>query len=181
MEQNKDIFKWVEPLKTEWITDQIDDTAVSWANSFGIYLADGIKRDKSNEPIPEKDGYGVPKTNFNNLTNKREPVYERQKALSTSQLRKFFGEIRRIQADLQQHEYFNKQDLILLKPKLAYQVGREKDKLKDAKIRDFYKQISEAIDAVTTKEHFKRFVKLVEAIVAYHKEAESQNSNQNED
>jgi CRISPR-associated protein Csm2 len=179
MEQNRDIFKWVEPLKVEWITKQINDEAVDWAKNFGNYLADGIKRDESNKPKQAKDKDGKPKTSYNKISKQSEPVYENQKSLTTSQLRKFFGEIRRIQADLQQHEEFNKEDLILLKPYLAYQVGREKDK--NAKIRDFYNQIACAIDVVTTKEHFKRFVKFVEAIVAYHKEAESQNINQNED
>lgn len=180
MAQNDDFLKWTEPVNPEWITALIDDNAVKWAKSFGIYLAEGFKRkpDDPFEKINKKNPDGT------NIMKEGKEVFETQPPLSTSQLRKFFGEIRRIQADLQLKDTFNKEDLILIKPKLAYQVGREKGKdARISKIRDFYFQLSICIDSVQNKEHFKRFVKLVEAIVAYHKEAEMLNSNdtQNEE
>lgn len=85
--------------------------------------------------------------------------------LTTNQLRKFFGEIKR-----QQMQGFNKTDFVLLKPKLAYAVGRTKNK--NAKIVDFYRVMSDAIDKVQNEQHFKNFIKIFEAIVAYHKAAE---------
>lgn len=87
------------------------------------------------------------------------------KKLTTNQLRKFFGEVKR-----QQMQGYNKTDFILLKPKLAYAVGRAKNK--NAKINDFYKVMSNAIDQVQNEQHFKNFIKIFEAIVAYHKAAE---------
>lgn len=85
--------------------------------------------------------------------------------LTTNQLRKFFGEVKR-----QQMEGFNETDFILLKPKLAYAVGRTKDP--KAKINDFYLVIANAIDRVKDETQFKNFVQIFEAIVAYHKAAE---------
>jgi CRISPR type III-A-associated protein Csm2 len=92
--------------------------------------------------------------------------------LTTNQLRKFFGEVKR-----QQMNGYNETDFVLLKPKLAYAVGRNKKA--NAKIKDFYEVISVAIDEVqkgmdvkSKTERFKRFIKIFEAIVAYHKAAE---------
>lgn len=92
----------------------------------------------------------------------------RLKALSTSQLRKFFGELRRIDSDFDN----KKTDIIMLKPMLAYAVGRDKS---NTKIRDFEKEISKGIgyirlgDRVHERSDFKNFLKIFEAIVAYHK------------
>lgn len=89
----------------------------------------------------------------------------RLKELTTSQIRKFFGEIKRIQADF--HNLKN--EIILLDPKIAYAVGRAK---KDGrtKLDDFYKQLSPLLlDINEDEKKFKYFVNLVEAIVAYHK------------
>jgi CRISPR type III-A-associated protein Csm2 len=106
--------------------------------------------------------------------------------LTTNQLRKFFGEVKR-----QQLGGYVSSDFILLKPKLAYAVGRvkikqNKDKAKevlvtDYKINDFYEVMSIAINCVNGPDTFKRFVSVFEAIVAYHKAAEvgkkSENNN----
>ena len=45
--------------------------------------------------------------------------------MTTGQLRKFFGEIKRIEADVEKY----KADVVMLKPLLAYAVGRDKNKL----------------------------------------------------
>lgn len=88
--------------------------------------------------------------------------------LSTSQLRKFFGELRRIDSDFSN----KKNDIIMLKPMLAYAVGRDKNK---TKTKEFGEEMSKGIDAirledeVRAKNDFKNFLKIFEAIVAYHK------------
>ena len=87
--------------------------------------------------------------------------------LTTNQLRKFFGEVKRLQMKGYKD---NKTDFILLKPKLAYAVGRDKQK---TKIYDFYRVISDAIDKVSDENSFNNFIRIFEAIVAYHKAAES--------
>lgn len=88
--------------------------------------------------------------------------------LSTSQLRKFFGELRRIDSDFSH----KKNDIIMLKPMLAYAVGRDKKK---TKTKEFGEEMSKGIDAIRledevhAKNDFKNFLKIFEAIVAYHK------------
>ncbi len=85
--------------------------------------------------------------------------------LSTSQLRKFFGELRRIQA----LGYENaKSDFILLQAKLAYTVARQ-DRRKSGKIKEFSEIISGGIREVHSSEDYKNFIDVVEALVAYHK------------
>lgn len=86
-------------------------------------------------------------------------------AMSTSQIRKFFGEIKRIQADFDK----NKGEIILLDPKIAYAVGRAD---RNSKIKDFYAKLSPLIREINEdKMKFNNFVNVVEAIVAYHKAA----------
>lgn len=163
---SKETKKWEQPINPEWIKEGIDDRAIVWADDFGKWLSDGIKRKPNGEGIEQRDR----NNNQPKKDKKGNPIYEKQSPLSTSQLRKFFGQIRKIQADLQLRKEFSKQELLLLKPKLAYQVGREKDE--HGKIKDFFEQLSTAIDHIENKDHFKNFINLVEAIVAYHKKYE---------
>ena len=60
---------------------------------------------------------------------------------------------------------------VLLKPKLAYAVGRAD---RNSKIKDFYLTISNLMDLVKDEKTFKNFIQVFEAIVAYHKAAEEQ-------
>ena len=57
--------------------------------------------------------------------------------LKTSQLRKFFGEVKR-----QQMTGYKESSFVLLKPKLAYAVGRVKDNQNHYKIEDLYEVLS---------------------------------------
>ena len=97
--------------------------------------------------------------------------------LTTSQLRKFFGEVKRQQMMTE----FNETEFIMLKPKLAYAVGRAKQngrRGKKQRIEDFYWVMADAIDKVMDsadkEKAFKNFITIFEAIVAYHKAAEKQ-------
>jgi CRISPR type III-A-associated protein Csm2 len=99
---------------------------------------------------------------------------EGSEPLTTSQLRKFFGEVKR-----QQMMGYNDTEFVMLKPKLAYAVGRVKQngrKGKTYKIEDFYLVLADAIDKVQSStdkpKAFKNFITAFEAIVAYHKAAE---------
>ena len=94
--------------------------------------------------------------------------------LTTSQLRKFFGEVKRQQMT----RGYDETEFVMLKPKLAYAVGRAKEKEKGRylKIEDFYFVMADAIDKVVKSSDkeiaFRNFITAFEAIVAYHKAAE---------
>lgn len=161
--------KWTKEIKSDWIKNEIVDDTIDWCQEFGHYLAEDFQRDDNNDPIPDID-----QNTRKQKIKKGKLVWKQQNPLTTSQLRKIFAQIRHIQTELQLNEKFSKTEIILLKPKLAYQVGREKDK--NGKVRDFYSQISKAIDLINDRKEFERFVKITEAIVAYHKEKESEKS-----
>jgi len=60
----------------------------------------------------------------------------------------------------------------MLKAQLAYANGRDKKLGKNqTKIDVFYNELSSAIDYIQNEKHFRNFVNIVEAIVAYHKAA----------
>jgi CRISPR-associated protein Csm2 len=93
------------------------------------------------------------------------------KPLSTSQLRKFFGELRRIDTDVDKKII----DLPMLRPMLAYAVGRDKDdKGKNkTRIKELSEELSKGLDGIrqdtNQKKDFKNFINILESIVAYHK------------
>jgi CRISPR type III-A-associated protein Csm2 len=90
---------------------------------------------------------------------------QRDSELTTNQLRKFFGEIKRQQIKGYKHEEF-----ILLNPKLAYAVAKKGKR--DAKINDFYFVFSRIMNEVKDEIKFKNFIKIFESVVAYHKASE---------
>ncbi len=91
----------------------------------------------------------------------------RKKALTTGQLRKFYGEVKRIETNPDNL----KPNIVMLKPLLAYAVGRDKG----TKIREFADEIGKGIDAILDgkesdiRANYNHFVKIFEAVVAYHK------------
>ncbi len=91
--------------------------------------------------------------------------------LTTTQLRKFFGALKRVEAN------FDPTLLAMLRPQLAYAVGRSKG---NVVMKSFYEKIDPLLRKVGTekdfdkaKKQFLNFVKVVETIVAYHKYHES--------
>jgi len=94
-----------------------------------------------------------------------------RKPLTIGQIRKFFGEVKRIGANVET----NKADIVMLKPLLAYAVGRDKTNRGDnkTKIKDFEEEMRTALSAIRFDNNlvsdFKHFEQLFEAIVAYHK------------
>lgn len=82
--------------------------------------------------------------------------------LTTSQIRSVFGLIKKMEG-----KPFDKDRLILLKPKLAYAAARHPRQVGDLK-----DVLTMAIDAVGDDEaKFRRFVDFFEAILAYHRAA----------
>jgi CRISPR-associated protein Csm2 len=132
--------KWTDKFPKSEITGKITTTTVEFAMEFGSHLGTDSYTERNNKNVVDIS------------------------KLTTSQLRKFFGEVKR-----QQMNGYNETDFVLLKPKLAYAVGRSKGR---SKITDFYDVMSLAIDLVKSETNFKNFIKFFEAIVAYHKAAE---------
>lgn len=94
--------------------------------------------------------------------------YFAENQLTTSQIRLIFGEMRRIQMNGYLKE---KTGFLLLKPKLAYAVKRNKS----TGLTKFYDFFSIAYGAVDTsndqtgEHHFNNLINLFESVLAYHK------------
>ena len=98
----------------------------------------------------------------------------KNRGLKTSQIRKVYGAVKKIQVS----EAFHQNDLIMLKPKLAYAAAR------DRAVTDLKDALTQAIDKViektgddekqNEKKKFKNFVDFFEATLAYHKAAGGQ-------
>ena len=79
--------------------------------------------------------------------------------LNTSQIRKVYSAVKKIQMSRE----FNRNELIMLKPKLAYASARNKS------VEELKVALTEAIDHVDDNDKFKNFVDFFEAILAYHR------------
>ena len=94
-----------------------------------------------------------------------EQISHKDYGVTTSQIRKVFSAVKRIQMS----EKLQINELILLKPKLAYVAARAQERRKDSteKLRD---ALTQAIDKVIEDPNrFKNFVDFFEATLAYHK------------
>ncbi|MCF8229526.1 MAG: type III-A CRISPR-associated protein Csm2 [Bacteroidales bacterium] len=80
--------------------------------------------------------------------------------LTTSQIRNVYGELKRIQMRGFENE---KTSFILLKPKMAYSVAR------DRKLEDLKRVFDKAYDSVEKAEHFENLMDFMEALLAFHK------------
>ena len=98
------------------------------------------------------------------------------KPLTSSQIRKFFGELKRIQSDPNKF----KSEIPLLKAKLAYAVGRDVQSayqgriVYKTKLKELQEELDKGIGFIRVESEYLRndlnnFVKTVEAIVAFHK------------
>ena len=105
--------------------------------------------------------------------------YLRNQRLETNQIRKFLDAINRVKANLIDEEVTTEgerkvipkqfsdieDDIVLLKPKLAYAAARQRA------AEPLSKVISAAIDKVHSFEDFTRLVQFIESTIAYHKAA----------
>ncbi len=96
---------------------------------------------------------------------------ELSKKLTTSQIRNIFGEVRSIEQEVGLEEKtlpLNVQRrLLMLKPKMAYQVGRFSN---NGGLKALVDTLSQAIDLIENDvRRFHTFVDLFEAILAYHR------------
>ena len=91
---------------SNWIKDKVDKDTVDFARRFAAYLVESFK---------------------GNAQKGIKGVFE----LKTNQLRKFFGAVKNFQLKAQLTDVFNESEFIMLKPKLAYAVGRVKQQHKN--------------------------------------------------
>jgi CRISPR-associated protein Csm2 len=146
-------------FQSRWITDKIETATVEWAKEFGAFLAT-----YGGNYQEERQG-------------KTDNQFSKEKELSTTQLRKFFGQLKRLQAEVQvagDYSHQHKVKMMMLAPQLAYAVGRNKKRLgrnlvDTTKVGHFYDEITEMLKSVDEEKHFNNFVNIIEAVVAYHK------------
>ena len=97
---------------------------------------------------------------------------DRYRGIKTNQVRNIFSSVMALRSNLKANrdkgftdELHN--ELVLLKPKLAYAVGRNKN------VKPLYELLSDGISATVNSsdklQSLKNFIQLVESIVAYHK------------
>ncbi|MFX0094797.1 MAG: type III-A CRISPR-associated protein Csm2, partial [Candidatus Hodarchaeota archaeon] len=77
----------------------------------------------------------------------------------TSQLRKFYFDVKRLPIEYTEARY----DLQMIRPRLAYAKG------KNHKLSDFQKVMESLITTISTNEDLEGFKDFFEAIIAYHK------------
>jgi CRISPR-associated protein Csm2 len=95
---------------------------------------------------------------------------DRREGIKTNQVRNIFSTVLALRTKLKTEKAFSEDihnDLVLIKPKLAYAAGRQRN------VRPLYDLLSHGITAtVNSKDQVKgleNFIQLVESIVAYHK------------
>jgi CRISPR-associated protein Csm2 len=84
--------------------------------------------------------------------------------LKTAQLRRIYGEVKRMEMDFGKGEgTFSRDRVVMLKPRLAYAASKKPEVMR---IKNVF---SKCIDKIQSPEDFSRFVSFFEAILAYHR------------
>lgn len=149
-------FDPIRNFPVNWnISDGINEDVIQFSENFGKYLC-ALEKNKYGESSPDN-----------------------RKALTNSQIRNFFGEVKRIQMTLtgnvnNERWIKVKASFLLLKPKLAYATGRAKTKNKMTRMIDFMEVIIKVINMVEADKpgaakRFMHFVDFFESILAFHK------------
>lgn len=141
-----------------WITERFVENTISYTEDVGFLLCDKQIRTKNNGEEYDING-------GNSVTN--------------SQIRNFFGEVKRIQLKVSSnHEKWNSvnSSFLLLKPKLNYMSARVTGKNSNSRITILKEALEKALDSImvqpnyeSTVEQYNRFSEFLEAILAYHK------------
>ena len=145
----KSKFDPVKEFQEGWITQGIDREGVDYLENLGYLLCD-----KDNAKYKDQAGFN---------------------AMTVSQIRNIFGEIKRIvailpgQAGTVDHEL--QMEFLLLRPKIAYNTARVMAKSRKSRVQDFKSVLEIAHRAVdpSSPKHIRNFSQFVEGIVAYHK------------
>lgn len=131
-------------FQPRWITQKIDSDGITYLENLGYYLCD--KKDEKDRP------------GFN--------------AVTTSQLRNIFSEVKRIEVKLAGDEK-SWDDMatavLLLQPKIAYNTARVLAKSHNSRMKDLRAILEKALTSVKDADDFRRFSQFMEGIIAYHK------------
>ena len=83
--------------------------------------------------------------------------------VNSSNLRKFHGEISKQWENYRTSKEFDINQIILMKPLLAYMAGR------DRKLKDFSELITVAIEKIKDAKDFEKFKQFYDSLIAYHR------------
>ena len=84
--------------------------------------------------------------------------------LKTAQLRRIYGEVKKMEMDFGKGEgSFSRDRVVMLKPRLAYAASKKPEVIR---IKNIF---SKCIDKIQSREDFYQFVSFFEAILAYHR------------
>jgi CRISPR type III-A-associated protein Csm2 len=127
----------------KWISVNIDGDAVDFMEKFGLHLC-------AKQPGDNRPGFN---------------------AMTTSQIRNVFSEVKRIGARGDENWEEEYPAFLMLRPKIAYNTARAVQRTRDSRMTDFKKVFDEAHKQVDHPDKFRRFMMLLEGIIAYHKVA----------
>lgn len=83
--------------------------------------------------------------------------------VNSSNLRKFHGEISKQWENYRTSKEFDINQIILMKPLLAYMAGR------DRRLRNFSELITAAIEKIKDAKDFEKFKQFYDSLIAYHR------------
>jgi len=84
--------------------------------------------------------------------------------LKTAQLRRIYGEVKRMEMDFNKVEgSFSRDRVVMLKPRLAYAASKKPEVIR---IKNVF---TKCIDKIQDSDDFSQFVSFFEAILAYHR------------
>lgn len=133
--------RYKNDFKEIWVQDEITTDCIDFMEKFGLYLC--AKNDRFS-------GY---------------------KAVTTSQMRNIFSEVKRIEVKSNTDDQYNNElsSVLLLRPKIAYATARVMSNKRESRMLDLREVLEKGLLAVKKREDFKRFSQIFEGIIAYHK------------
>lgn len=134
----------VNDFRPSWIKEKIEESCIKFMDNFGLFLCD--KKDK----------------------NDRFPGFN---AVTTSQIRNIFAEVKRIEAQLVDDESWQREEasILLLRPKIAYNTARVTGSKRESRMIQLREVLEKGLQAIAGPDDFKRFCRFFEGILAYHK------------
>jgi len=151
--------RFADDFESKWIKEKFDEKTIVFAEDLGFLIC--------NKQIKE------------NSKTKTESDFNGNNAVTTSQIRNFFGEVKRIQMKVSNDPSKWNQvntSFLLLKPKLNYMSARVLGKNQGSHISILKDSLEKALNSIELKTsekdtvaQFNRFAEFLEAILAYHK------------